>query len=235
MLKKIKSTGIKKLYWETTKSNIASSSIAKSLGFKKSEDINKDDDNYSYILEASYIEERTNEKLDINSEIIEFNKELNSWKYGVLINGKVYTKSDKIDWSKYKTVPTELMAKYHVGVCWDFVNYEYKWFKEKGIKTESYMFVMQLSDDVDDIITHTFLLFNNKGSKYWFESSWFGHQHIVKVSGFKDVVKELVDRYGDHPYSVYKYSPEGLDKDLTNSEFFKRTTKNLVFNHESKN
>ena len=42
----VKKKGIDTLYWETTKSNNVSSSIAKSLGFSKGEDINKDDDNY---------------------------------------------------------------------------------------------------------------------------------------------------------------------------------------------
>ena len=50
MLSKIKSKGIKKIYWETTKSNKASSAVAKGLGFGKSEDVNKDDDNYMITL-----------------------------------------------------------------------------------------------------------------------------------------------------------------------------------------
>ena len=145
----------------------------------------------------------------------------------------MYTKSDDIDWSKYKTIPIDQMKKYHVGVCWDFVNYEYAWFKERHIKTESYLFVMQLSDDPDDIVTHTFLLFSEKGKKYWFESSWFGHQWIKKINGFKDVVEELVDRYGNHAYSVYKYSPEGMDKNLSNSDFFRKATRNLVFDKKA--
>ena len=48
---------IKKLYWETTKSNSTSSHIASKLGFKKSEDINKDDDNYLMLMESAILSE----------------------------------------------------------------------------------------------------------------------------------------------------------------------------------
>ncbi len=50
--------GIRKLYWETTKTNKASSHLAISLGFSKGEDINNDDDNYVKII---YMAELTNE------------------------------------------------------------------------------------------------------------------------------------------------------------------------------
>ena len=42
----LKSKGIDTVYWETTKGNAASNATAKSLGFKKSEDVNKSDSNY---------------------------------------------------------------------------------------------------------------------------------------------------------------------------------------------
>jgi ribosomal protein S18 acetylase RimI-like enzyme len=186
------------------------------------------------IIDESFIMEMTDIELNSFEDIKAFNKELNKWKYGVLINGKVYTKSSEIDWSKYKTIPIELIDKHHVGICWDFVNYEYYYFNKNHIPTESYLFVMQKSDNPDDIVTHTFIIFRYEGKKYWFESSWFGHQGIHEVSGYKDVVKELVDKYGKHSYSVYKYDPKGMDKNITNGQFFKKATRNLVYNHEEK-
>ena len=47
------------------------------------------------------------------------NDELNKWKYGVIIDGKVVTDSSKVDWSKYKTHPIDVMNKYKAGICWD--------------------------------------------------------------------------------------------------------------------
>ena len=48
MKREINKSKVKKVYWETTKGNKASSIIAKQCGFKPSENINKSDDNYVY-------------------------------------------------------------------------------------------------------------------------------------------------------------------------------------------
>lgn len=179
-----------------------------------------------------FIEEVCRIKLTTLDDIYKFNKELNKWKYGILINGKIYTKCSEIDWSKYKTIRISDIEKYHVGICWDFVNYQHYYFKKNNIKDESYFFVMQQSEDENDIVTHTFSIFTIANKKYWFESSWFGHQGVKEISSFKDVVLKLVEKYGDHAYSVYKYNPDGLDNNISNGDFFKRTTRNLVFNKE---
>lgn len=67
----IKNKGIDTLYWETTKSNSASSSIAKSLGFSKGEDINKDDDNYIKVLKGN-LNEATNKSTMVNTIVFDF-------------------------------------------------------------------------------------------------------------------------------------------------------------------
>jgi len=170
-------------------------------------------------------------------DIKSFNKELNSWDYGVLINGKKYTKSSEIDWSQYKTIPIKDIEKYHVGICWDFVNYQHNWFRGTGIKDESYLFVMQLSDNPDDIVTHTFSIITFEGKKYWFESSWFGHQGVREIRSYKDVIDELIAKYdkgNNHSYSVFKYSPDGMDRNITNGDFFNKATRSLVYDHKGK-
>lgn len=187
-------------------------------------------------LKSNIVKESVDDNVSYDM-INDFNKTLNKWKYGVLINGKKYLKSSDIDWSKYKTIPIKDIEKYQVGVCWDFVNYQHDWFKKNNIKDESYFFVMQLSDDEDDIVTHTFSIIEFESNKYWFESSWFGHQHLMKVNSYKDVISELIKRYDknkENPYSVFKYNPDGMDKNLTNSEFFKRATKNCIYDHKGK-
>lgn len=170
-------------------------------------------------------------------DIKSFNKELNSWDYGVLINGKKYTKSSEIDWSQYKTIPIKDIEKHHVGICWDFVNYQHNWFRGAGIKDESYLFVMQLSDNPDDIVTHTFSIITFEGKKYWFESSWFGHQGVREIRSYKDVIDELIAKYdkgNNHSYSVFKYSPDGMDRNITNGDFFNKATRSLVYDHKGK-
>lgn len=170
--------------------------------------------------------------LDNIDNIKKFNRELNKWDYGVLVNGKVYTKSSEIDWSKYKTIPIKDIEKYHVGICWDFVNYQHYYFKKNRINDESYFIVMAMSDNPNDIATHTFSIINIDGKKYWFESSWYKNQGVHEVKSWKDVVdkfKESYDKSGKRDYEVYKYNPDGLDQNISNEEFFKRTTKNMIY------
>lgn len=164
------------------------------------------------------------------------NSDLNNWKYGVLIDSKIETDPDKVDWSKYKTIPIDDIKKNHVGICWDFVNYQHHIFKENGYPDESHLFVMQKSEDPNDIVTHTFSIVTIDDQKYWFESSWFKHQGVHPISSYKDVINELVKEYGDvnSQYDVYEYNPDGMDRGLTNGEFFKRATEKLVYSNSIK-
>lgn len=164
------------------------------------------------------------------------NSDLNSWKYGVLIDSKIETDPDKVDWSKYKTIPIDDIKKNHAGICWDFVNYQHHIFKENGYPDESHLFVMQKNEDPNDIVTHTFSIVTIDNQKYWFESSWFKHQGVHPISSYKDVINELVKEYGDanSQYDVYEYNPDGMDRGLTNGEFFKRATEKLVYSNSIK-
>ena len=90
----------------------------------------------------------------------DFNKDLNKWKYGVLVNGKVITKSSEIDWDNYRTIKISDIEKYHVGICWDFVNYQSYWFNKNHIDNRAYFFVMSRNESNTDIVTHTFNIIN---------------------------------------------------------------------------
>lgn len=163
-------------------------------------------------------------------DIKKLNSKLNKFGFGAVVDGKLYSK-EEMDWSKYKTLTLEEMEKFKVGVCWDFVNYEANWFTNNKIPFETYMFVMQMSDNVDDIITHTFLIFSFENKKYWFESAWYGHQWIQEVESYDDVIETLTERYGeDHPYSLYKFKADKSLLGITNREYFRKVTRNLVKN-----
>lgn len=161
-------------------------------------------------------------------QVSELNSDMNKWEYGVLINGKKITDPNQINWKDYKTTPIENVKKYKVGVCWDFVNYQHSIFKKEGIKDKSYFFVMERNNNPNDLITHTFSIVDLKNGKYWYESAWMKHQGINKVSSFEDVINVLLKDYGTNSYEVYEYNPEGLDQNLSNSDFFKRATETLV-------
>ena len=161
----------------------------------------------------------------------------NRWDYGVLNKGKHILDTEDFDWSKYRTTPIETLKKEKCGVCWDFVNYQHHELKRLGIKDKSYMFVMKKrDDDPDDIVTHTFSMYELGGKKYWIESSMWPKRGIHEVDSYKDVIEEIKDNYKvkDSDYSLFEYNPEGLDKGLTSQEYFDAATQHLVYNHKKK-
>lgn len=198
------------------------------------------DDYYSEeVLENLWGElfEEKSDNANLPKELVDFNKELNRWGYGVIINGKKYVNPDDTIMSKYKTIPISIMEKEHIGICWDFLNYQHDWFKKNNINDESYFYIQSKSDDPNDIVTHTFSIITINGSKYWFESSWGSHKGIHNISSWKDVVKSLCDRYNKDdrlPYSVFKYNPDGLDKNVKNEDFFEKATRNLIYDYKTK-
>ena len=54
------------------------------------------------------------------------------------------------------------------------------------------------------------------------------------IKDYGDAVSELNDMYknnGSKAYSIFEYDPTGLDKGLTDQEFFNKATQNLIENH----
>lgn len=168
--------------------------------------------------------------------IMALSKELdNEWDYGVLHNGNKITDINNFDFGKnYRTISIETLKKEKIDTCWDFVNYENHVCNQLGLKTKCYMFVMQKSDDPNDVVTHTFLTYENDGKQYWLESAAWPKRGLHEINNYKDAISELNDMYkndGSKAYSVFEYDPKGMDKGLTDQEFFDRATQNLVEDH----
>lgn len=167
--------------------------------------------------------------------------ELNSeWDYGVMINGKKVTDVDNVNWERdYRTTPVEELRKNKIGVCWDFVNYQHERLNELGIKNDSYFIEIDLStkETPNRTVTHTFTTFELGGKEYWIESSMWPKRGIHEIKDFKDAADQVASVYTDKkkPYNLFKYNPEGLDKGLTDQEFFDRVTDgNLVLRANKK-
>lgn len=145
------------------------------------------------ILESSYPD-------NIPQDIIDFNKELNSkYQYGVIKNGKIITGNEleyKFDFfNDYRSLSVSEFEKYRTGVCWDYVHYEAKWFKDHGYKYETYY--IEVNDGSGDCPTHTFLVFYlpNSTKVYYFESSWYQYRGIEEFNDINSLLKTVKDRH----------------------------------------
>lgn len=121
-----KENKIKYLYWETDKSNKASSNIAKKFKFKKAKNFDENDDNYVINLSESYIEESSVKSnfIDNNDFIYNFDKWNNTNNNILYITG--------MSGSGKSTLSEDLAEKYNAYYV--ELDYVVLWFMDKYIK-----------------------------------------------------------------------------------------------------
>lgn len=213
-------------------SNKVALKLYESKGFKISEESLKEvsrDKNKSYRM---YLTSSTVTKSHVDTQLLKahkLNKEMNSWDYGVLINGKKQIDNDDIDWTQYRTIPIMLVRSKQVGVCWDFVNYEAEWFQKNGFKFKT--FYIQI-DDKNMCPSHTFLVFESNGKYYYFESAWFKYQGIKEFRSYSDAFYYVCNNHNqeynpDRKYKLYawEYNTKGMDNHLSTNEFMTKIFK----------
>ena len=136
------------------------------------------------------------------SPIIDMQKELAKFKYGVPINGKIKKVSD-IDFSKkYKTLTDKEFYQYKAGVCWDFANYqeiELSRIYGKG-NVQNYYFIV---DKAPNYPTHTITIIKLDGYYYYLESSWGKMMGVYRDKKISKILNTV----------AYKLSQE--EKDIT--------------------
>ena len=152
--------------------------------------------------------------------ILEFNKKMNQFHYGLARNGKV--PPDKTvnttveDYNKYwKMASPEQFEKQNGGICWDFVTYQADYFKKHFkdvLRVNTFIIIW---DKGPDYPTHTFMLFDYKGRTYHFESS-FGKIQGVWEGNQRDLFSHIIDAMNEDPnkydYAIKPY--DALDNSL---------------------
>lgn len=145
--------------------------------------------NNHYYTYTRYIEESSKPNNDL-SKLKEMYNYLSNFKYGILVNNKVETKD--VDFRKYKTLDVSSMDKHRVGVCWDFVNYEYKWLKDHNYKCKAYFICI---DNNADCPSHTFILVDMNNKTYWVEPSWGSHMGIHEYNNEKEALHDVIMKH----------------------------------------
>lgn len=162
------------------------------------------------------------------AEIEAFNDELNSFDYGILVDGRILT-GNNIDFFKYRTISPEQVRRYKAGVCWDYVSYEYEWFKRHypkqmrftkdsfNLNTSQYScYYMEHIDEDQDHPTHTWLAYTYDGKVYAFESAWKPIKGIHEFDSESTMVQWYLQQQQDYykrngnrlyGYVVIKYEP----------------------------
>jgi hypothetical protein len=118
---------------------------------------------------------------------------LSEVEYGWVGKNNVIHKNDFETFSnEYKLQSPEELIKSKIGVCWDQVELERKYFEDNGVNVKTYFIVHY---DNDKCPTHTFLIYE-KGNKYfWLEHSWFKYRGIHKYNSLKELLVDVRDKF----------------------------------------
>lgn len=111
--------------------------------------------------------------------------------YGYLYEGKDISENE--DLPKHYTLNSpEKTIKDKMGVCWDQVELERKYFDELNVKTKSYF---MCNYDGFFFPTHTFLVVFIDNKYYYFENAWMPYKGVEEYSSIHELLKEVVSRF----------------------------------------
>nr|DAK74515.1 MAG TPA: hypothetical protein [Caudoviricetes sp.] len=163
---------------------------------------------------------------DKMNTVKEFHKRMRSMKYGFIVNNKIVNSG----YDKYRTIPLPLIEKFNVGICWDFVNYQQDFFNRNGISSTAYFFIAKNEVNDGKMVTHTFNVLSIDGKTYWFEAAFKKHSGIYEIKSYNDVIKVLLEEYGDKydEYIVSIYNTKGMDLNLTSEQFINKACNQVV-------
>lgn len=124
--------------------------------------------------------------------------------YGYFYEGKDISESE--DLPKYYTLNTpEKTIKDKMGVCWDQVELERKYFDSINVKTKSYFIC---NYDGSFFPTHTFLVVFQNNKYYYFENSWLPYKGVEEFNSLSDLLKEIVLRFNKMCIEKYDLKEE---------------------------
>ena len=144
--------------------------------------------------------------------------------------GNSHIKLEDVENKYLLQTPQELM-KSKVGVCWDQVELERYYFKEKGIEIKSYFIIYY---DNKRFPCHTFISFEDNNKFYWFEHAWERHKGIKEFNSEKELLKEVKEKfielelngkYDEDYLVIYNYSKP--DKKLGAREYYSYCEKGI--------
>lgn len=138
---------------------------------------------------------------------------LSKYKWGCVVDGKDISSQENC-WDKYITLTPRELDRYKCGSCWDYVTYEYEWFKKNAPNVEVSCYMLDLGDPNKGCSedNHAWLTYKLPEDPliYAMETSWKAHKGIhafESVDDMLDVYGEWELEGGQGTYVILKYTP----------------------------
>lgn len=154
------------------------------------------------------------------------NEILKEFDYGYLKNG---TPCFGPDFKDYKTISPYAFEKYRIGTSFDYVSFEYEFFKKEFVfdKLNIHTYFIQEYDGYINP-SHAWLTYEFNDYVNIFEAAWKDHKGIFEYDSrsdmFKDYIKKFINNNGSDiltaKYVVLEYKPLNV-YGLTYNEYLK--------------
>ena len=127
------------------------------------------------------------------------------------IDKNVYLNTEKGFKKKYVLSKPEEVIEHKVGTCYDQVELERVFFKQLGLKFNTYFMIYY---DAKKLFTHTFVVYEEKEKFYWFEHAWEQNRGVHEYLSLYDLLKDVKEKFqknnkvkfiGTDYLCIYKY------------------------------
>ena len=125
---------------------------------------------------------------------MDLNKRLNSYGYGVPVNGQLVELDGPEFANAYRTMSVPEFEKYKGGVCWDYARYQHMYLQYRGIRNQN--FYIELHDKMSS--THTFTVVMMDGFGIYIESSFRKIQGVYISTSLDYIVSYILKNMTDH-------------------------------------
>lgn len=125
--------------------------------------------------------------------ILELNKKLNKYKYGMVDRSNKKTIEDFTDTmfdNEYTPLTTSEFEYYKCGVCWDYCRYYNEKLTKMGYTVINLFIDYGISKD--DFNTHTVVIVELPGIYVWIESSWKPNCGVYIATDFDSLINAIV-------------------------------------------
>ena len=123
-------------------------------------------------------------------EILEFNRELGDWDYGVWNGTRLIKNPKDADYANYITMKCDQFARTKGGTCWDYVPYEISEFAKRWPKVQRHAWNIYFEDGKSSP-SHAFMTFQvGRGGWMLFEASDKMHRGIWCGGSEDDIVSQ---------------------------------------------
>lgn len=165
-------------------------------------------DKYQYVIEPEKATEslevrekfKYGETTDIQTILLEMNRELNMYEYGIPKNGIIQDiPSEEYYYNNWRYLSPKEFSKVKGGTCWDYVAYQTEYLASKGIGVRNFYIID------DNGATHTISIITSNGKFYYPESSFKRIRGLYVHKNLKSILRFVVKEMEIKNYSIYEF------------------------------